>query len=331
MPTLSQLRYILAVHHHGHFGRAAEACGIAQPTLSAQIQKAEEALGITVFIRQQKPVTSTVKGAALIEQAQRVISAHEQLQQLAQGQFETIAGDFSLGIIPTLAPYVAPWFVKRFAEAYPQVNLTIVERTTTDIINDLEMRHLDAGLVAIPLATANIRERLLFHDPFYLYAASSEPILETDEIDPSSLEPDRLWLLEEGHCVRNQTLALCDLLQGCSHLSSVSFEAASFETLRYLIDASEGYTLVPETCARLLPKDRRRQQIRPFTEPTPTRAVGLVHLKSAWKTDMIDALEKTIKSTIPRPLRQSPDKLDVLPVKGPKPRASKRRRKAKVQ
>ena len=316
MLSIAQLRYILAVHQYAHFGKAAKACGVSQPTLSGQIQKAEEDLGITIFDRQQKPVGSTEKGLKLIKQAETVVAAHERLLRLAQGQFETIAGELSVGIIPTLAPYVMPWFLKNFAETYPQVSLAIVERTTADIVQGLEQRHIDVGIAAIPLAMSGLQERVLFHDPFYLYAEASESILDDDEIDATALDPKKLWLLEDGHCVRNQTIALCDIIEGCSHLSTVRFEAASFETLQYLIDASEGYTLVPETYARLLPTERRQRQIRPFGEPTPTRQVGLIHPKASWKLEMIEALEATIRASIPRSLRQKPAELEVLPVTG---------------
>ena len=133
MPTVAQLRYILAVHRHGHFGRAAERCGIAQPTLSGQIQKAEEELGITIFVRHQKPIVATEKGAALIQQAEVVVAAHERPMRLAEGHFESIAGNLALGVIPTLAPYIMPWFLRSFADPYPQVRLTVAERTTEDI------------------------------------------------------------------------------------------------------------------------------------------------------------------------------------------------------
>lgn len=329
MPSITQLRYILEVHRQGHFGKAAEACNVSQPTLSGQIQKAEEELGIPIFIRQTKPVAPTDKGRALIEQAQAVLAAYERMVRLAQGQFETVAGDLALGIIPTLAPYVVAWFLKPFAEQYPQVNLSIVERTTEGIVNDLGNGRLDVGLLATPLDAPRVRERVLFHDPFYVYAHPAEPILTEDEVDPSALDPERLWLLEDGHCVRNQTLALCDLVEGCSHLSTVRFEAGSFETLRHLIDASEGYTIVPETYARSLPRDRRREQIRPLGEPTPTREVGLVHLQASWKLDLIEALEATIRKNIPRSLREAPPSREVLPVHGPSsdPRKKTRRRR----
>ena len=326
MPSIAQLRYILAVHRYGHFGRAAEACHVSQPTLSGQIQRAEEQLGITIFVRENKPVTATEKGYALIEQAQVVVAAHERLVRMAKGQFEKVAGDLTLGIIPTLAPYVMPWFLKAFADQYTMVNLSVVERTTDEITADLLRSRLDVGLLATPLHEERLEERVLFYDPFYLYAHADDPILRSDEVDPELIEAEKLWLLEDGHCVRNQTLALCDLVEGCSHLSTVRFEAGSFETIRNLIDASEGYTLIPETYARLLPRERRRARVRALGEPTPTREVSLVHARSTYKTDLLDALDRTIRASIPRSLQRPPDRLDILPVDRPAGEPAKNRR-----
>ena len=315
MPSIAQLKYIVALHQHGHFGKAAEACGVSQPTLSGQISKVEEELGITLFVRQQKPVVATDKGSVVIKRAEAVLEAHERLMVAAQGEFETITGDLTLAVIPTLAPYILPWFLRRFAEAYPKVNLTVVERTTEDTIIGLDRRRIDAGILATPLGVGQLEERVLFYDPFYLYAAAGESILSEREVDASGLAAGKLWLLDEGHCLRNQTLSLCDAAEGNASLSTVRFEAGSLETLRHLIDASEGYTLVPETYARLLPPERRTAQVRALTEPTPTRQISLVHLKTSWKTDIIEALQASIMTTLPRSLQERPKSVEVLPVR----------------
>ncbi len=314
MPSLTQLQYILTLHRHGHFGDAARACHVSQPTLSAQIKKAEEELGFTIFARDTKPISATEKGLKLVEEARLVLAAHERLMQLAKGQFEALTGELTLGVIPTLAPYVAPWFVPAFAAAYPQVDLVIVERPTEEMVQDIRRMRLDVGLLATPLSTASLEERVLFYDPFYVYAAPNEPLLLKDEVTTADLESDRLWLLEDGHCVRNQALALCELGPANSFLPSVRFEAGSLETLRHLIDASQGYTVVPETFARLLPRSRRLAQVRPFVEPGPAREVSLVHPKRTWKSELINALEDTIRETIPRFLRRSPDAFETVPV-----------------
>jgi LysR family hydrogen peroxide-inducible transcriptional activator len=303
VPSIVQLKYILAVHRYGHFGEAAKACGVSQPTLSAQIQKAEEELGITLFDRTNKPVSVTERGAALVEQAQVVHAAHERMLRLAKGNFEEVAGGLSLGVIPTVAPYVLPWFLRKFATRYPLVNLEISEMTTPEIVEALARQTLDVGLLALPLQERRTRERPIFTDPFYLYAAPQESLLEHDEVSVADLDPKKLWLLREGHCVRNQMLSLCNGHAGTCRLSSVTFAAGSFETIRYLIDAADGYTIIPETFARQLPRATRTKQVRAFAGPTPVRKIGLVHLRNTWKPDLFDALEATIREALPRPFR----------------------------
>ena len=315
MPTLTQLRYLLAVHERGHFGRAAEDVGVSQPTLSAQIQRAEEELGVQILDRGAKPIGPTEKGRVLLPMAEEVVAAYDRMVRAAQSELGAVAGDLSLGVIPTLAPYVLPWFLRRFADTFPQVDLTIYERTTQGILDDLERRRLDVGLVALPLQEARMVERPIFDDPFYVYAHAEDPILTLDEVDPSELDPERVWLLEDGHCLRHQALSLCRRVEGCPRFDHLRFEAASLETLRRLVDTTSGLTLVPETFARELPKDVRRRQTRPFRDPAPMRRVGLVHPRSTSKTDILDALEATLRKALPRPFRPPSDEAQVLPVR----------------
>jgi LysR family hydrogen peroxide-inducible transcriptional activator len=303
MPTISQLSYILAVNKSGHFGRAAKSVGVSQPTLSAQIHKVEDELGFAIFDRQARPTALTERGAALIEHAQAVVSAHENLLRLAAGELDDVSGEFSLGIIPTLAPYVLPWFLQHFAERHPGVKLAVVERPTDDILELIGQSQLDAGILATPLHETSIHEMVLFYDPFYLYAQADEDVLDVDELDVDTLDPKKLWLLEDGHCVRAQVINFCGIDERV-HLGSVTFSAGSFETIRNLIDSSQGYTVVPETYARKLPRTARQANVRAFAGRTPTREVSLVHHRMSWKTDILAALEESIRKNIPRSLRQ---------------------------
>ena len=311
MPSITQLEYLLAVHRYKHFGEAAQACFISQPTLSAQIKKAEEELGLVLFDRRAKPIATTPKGLRVIELAQHVITAHERLLDLAKGQFEELSGELVLGVIPTLAPYITHLFLGTFAKRYPKVRLTIVERPTEGIIADLRNLSMDLGLLATPLAEPTISERVLFYDPLYIYAAPNDPLLDAAEISPEMLDPDCMWLLQDGHCLRHQALSLCELGESCA-LSNIRFEAGSLETLRHIIDESTGYTIVPESFARLLPLENRLQQVRPMSEPVPTREVGLVHLKTSWKVELIDALAESIVENLPRSLRETPEQFALL-------------------
>ena len=313
-PTLTQLEYILAVYEAGHFGRAATRVGVSQPTLSTQIQKAELELGMTIFDRQTKPIEATPPGRALIEHAQTVVSAHQNLVRHAAGKFEHPAGKFALGIIPTLAPYVLPWFLARFAADYPAVELAIYEQPTEELVAEISHNRIDAAILATPLHEASLLERVLFYDPFYVYGHPDEALLASAEVELEGLDPRKLWLLGDGHCVRTQVTSFCELNER-EHLGSVSFAGGSFETLRHLIDASEGYTLIPETYARTLSKALRRRCVRAFSGRTPTREVSLIHHRRAWKTDILDALEIVIRATTPRAIARVEAGDEVLPVR----------------
>jgi len=314
MPTLSQLTYIVAVHRTGHFGRAAEACHVSQPTLSAQIAKAEEELGVILFDRRAKPIAATEPGRPLIELAGEVLAAHERLLA-ASAEVGQISGRFTLGIIPTLAAYVLPWFLADFAKRHPEVELTVRERPTEVIVRELGSQQMDAAILATPLEEPSITEVVLFHDPFYVYADDASPLLDDDEVELEHLDEGGLWLLEDGHCFRNQVVHLCGLHER-TVLGSIHMEGGSFESLRGLVDSSGGHTLVPETYAQTLPRSARRRQVRPFAGATPIREVSLVHHRSQWKTEVLSALAECVRDNLPRPLRRSPSDAEVLPVLG---------------
>ena len=314
VPSITQLQYILAIHKHGHFGRAAAELRVSQPTLSSQVQKAEAELGVTIFDRQSKPIALTDHGRKLIELARAVVSAHENLISAAGGGLSEPAGPFTLGVIPTLAPYVLPWFLRDFAKEYPAVELSIQERPTDDILVEVAVNRMDGAILATPLGEASLQERVLFYDPFYLYANAEEALLEKDAVDISDIESRKLWLLEDGHCFRSQVINLCGIHER-SLLGSVHFAGGSFETLRHLIDASGGYTLFPETYARTLGRGPRQRQIRPFEHRVPTREVSLVHHRRSWKLDILDALATLVIRNMPRCFQQEPADGEVLPIR----------------
>ena len=312
MPTLSQLSYIVAVHRTGHFGRAAEACHVSQPTLSAQVAKAEEELGVILFDRRTKPISATEPGRPLIELAGEVLAAHERLMA-ASAEAGQLSGRFTLGIIPTLAAYVLPWFLADFARRHPDVELTVRERPTEVIVRELGSQRMDAAILATPLEEPSIREIPLFEDPFYVYASETSPILDHEEVTVGELAHGSLWLLEDGHCFRNQVVHLCGL-HDRTLLGSVHMEGGSFESLRGLVDAAGGHTLVPETFARTLPRSVRRRQVRSFDGFTPLREVSLVHHRSLWKTEVLLAVAECVTDNVPRPLQRSASDPQILPI-----------------
>ncbi len=301
MPTITQLQYLLAVQQHAHFGRAAQACHVSQPTLSAGIRKVEEELGVVVFDRQARPVVPTEPGLRVLALAREVLAAHERLLAATAGGLSALGGPFSLGVIPTLAPYVLPWFLGPFAERYPGVELTLLERPTDTIVAELHANRMDAAILATPLSEPSIVEEILFYDPFYVYCRAGSPALDADEVELSDLDPGGLWLLEDGHCFRTQVVNLCGL-HARTVLASVRFAGGSFETLCGLIDENGGYTLVPETFAMTLPVAVRRAQVRPIRDRIPTREVGLVHHRSSWKSDIRRALLDVLHARRPAAL-----------------------------
>lgn len=314
MPTLSQLEYIVALHRTGHFGRAAAECHVSQPTLSTLIAKAEEELGTTLFDRRQKPVVATEKGRLLIAKAEEVLAANARLLSAANDLTE-VSGTFTLGVIPTLAPYVLPWFLGPFAARFPKVELTVQERTTESIVEAIRSLRMDAGILATPLGEPNLATRVLFYDPFYVYADASSALLASDEVSLADVDREDLWLLEDGHCFRNQVIHLCGH-HARKVLRNVRFEAGSFETLRALIDQVGGFTLVPESYARLLPVEVRVGRVRPFSDPQPLREVSLVAHRQHWKTATIDAIGDTLRTLAPRSLPRERGPHEVLPVAG---------------
>ena len=304
MISITQLKYLLAVHDQGHFGKAAEVCNVAQPTLSAQVRKAEEQLGFAVFARNTKPVSVTRQGRAVVSEARGVIDAYERFRQLARGKFEELSGELIIGVIPTLAPYLVPLFLKSFAEAYPLVDMTIVVKTTSEIIAGLRSRQLGAGLLATPLDEDGLTERPLFAEQFYVYAASGESLLSREEVKPEALDRQKLWLLSEGHCLRNQALSVCQGIKGCSFLPTVRFEASSLETVQHLVDMSGGYTLVPECYARLMSREQQSEQLRSFVEPAPCREISLMYPQNDHQPELVNALWSAVSDCLPLALKQ---------------------------
>lgn len=314
MPSVSQLEYAVAVYRTGHFGRAAASCHVSQATLSAQIARLEEDLGVILFDRRARPVVPTEPGERLLRLAQEVVAAHGRLVAAAGG-VHPLTGPVTLGVIPTLASTVLPWFLPAFSATYPKAELTVVERTTAHIVADLQAMRLDAGLLVTPLPEPGLEKRVVFYDAFYAYAHPRSPLLADDEVRVSAMARDDLWLLEDGHCFRNQVIQLCGLNRRAL-LPNVRFEAGSFDTLRALVDRVGGCTLVPETYAGTLPPEVRRRQVRPFSGVVPTREVSVVGHRQHWKEELLDALAGCLRDHAPRYLPREPEQADIVPVTG---------------
>lgn len=305
--TLTQLEYILAVDEHRNFSKAAAAVRITQPTLSMQIQKLEDDLGVILFDRSKKPIRPTEVGVRIVAQARSAVSEAKKIEWLAKQSTTEVSGDFRLGVIPTLSPYVVPRFLKSFAEAYPKVKLRLEELRTASILEALERDQIDAGLLATPLHVPGLVEDPLFYEPFYLFSQATHRLAQKKSVDEKDLDGSELWLLEEGHCLRSQMVSLCSLGKRTGAIfKNVQFESGSIETLISLVRSNGGYTLVPELA---LPKPiPAALKATPFKKPTPTREVSLVYRRTQLKVPILNAIKAKIVASMPTEMRQDRSK-----------------------
>lgn len=294
--TLQQLEYVLAVEKHRHFKKAAESCFVTQPTLSMQLQKLEEELEIIIFDRTKSPVLVTKEGEAFITQARIVHREYLRLLDIAKSNDGEISGAFHLGVIPTLTPYIVPLFVESFHRDYPSVDLKIEEMKTEDIVKALAKDEIDGGLLVTPLKEDGLIERVLYYENFRLFLNPEHSLLKKNKIKESDLDPSEVWLLNEGHCFRNQVLKVCGLKK---NQRQSLFESGNIETLRNMVMKTSGYTIIPEMSLEGLPSNQKKLT-REFNKPIPTREVSLVYGRSFYKEKIIEALEKSIVSNLPK-------------------------------
>jgi len=298
MASLTQLDYIIAVDEEKNFSRAAKKCHVSQPSLSAQVQKLEDALGVIVFDRSKKPIVTTAKGMEVLKQAQVVLREHRKLKTIINDRGE-LSGTFKLGIIPSLSSYILPLFIESFSRRYPQVKIQINELKTEKILSDLYDDKLDGGILVTPLYDNKIIERTLFFEKFYVFCSESHKLYMKKTVSEKDLDSGSVWLLEEGHCFRDQVIKVCSLNKNNHVLENINFESGSLETLINLIRQGRGYTLLPELATKNLLKSEKKNNLKEFINPAPTREVSLVHSRSFSLLDILNALEEEIILNLP--------------------------------
>ncbi len=299
--TLSQLEYIVAVDTFRHFATAADNCHVTQPTLSMQIQKLEDELGVLVFDRSKQPVVPTETGQTILAQARDVLRAARRIPEIVSESKEQFRGDLKIGIIPTLAPYLLPYFIGEFVTRYPAVSVQIQELVTEQIVERLKNGLIDVGIVVTPLSENGITEIPLFREPFVVYAADSHTLSHITTVAPDDLQTEGLWLLTEGHCFRNQVMNLCGADRQANGTTTLRYETGSLETLIKLIDKQDGFTLLPYLATLDMDKIRR-SRLRSFDAPAPVREVSLVMHRSFLKRKLITALKHEILTHLPNEL-----------------------------
>jgi LysR family hydrogen peroxide-inducible transcriptional activator len=310
--TLVQLEYIVSLDRHRHFASAAASCFVTQPTLSMQIHKLEQELGIKIFDRSKQPVIPTEAGVEVIEYAKRIIDGRDQLQELIRTKKGVISGELRVGIIPTLAPYLLPLFVQRFTAKYPNVKLIVNEMMTDLIISRLREGTIHAGILVTPLQEYGIREDVLFYEELLVYVSKRNEDFRKNYVLAQDIDPNKLWLLEEGHCFRSQIMNLCELQKASKEGHSFEYEAGSIETLRRMVDLTDGITILPELATMDL-NSKQQQQLRLFRRPGPMREVSLVVHRDFVKQRLIDILKKEIIAAVPEKIRRNQNS-NVLPV-----------------
>jgi LysR family transcriptional regulator, hydrogen peroxide-inducible genes activator len=295
--NLVQLEYIVALHTLKHFAKAAAQCHITQPSLSMQVQKLEQELDVQIFLR-TNPVTTTETGLIVVEQAKKILAEAGMMHQLIEQEKGTVGGSLKLGVIPTLAPYLLPQFIQAFTNAYSQVRLAIHELTTENIVRQLKNGALDAGILATPLHITDVKEEFLFNEEFVAYVSRQEKVFSKKYLLPDDIDVNRMWLLEEGHCLRSQVMNLCALQKNASIEKHIDYAAGSIETLKRFVDKNGGITLLPELATYDMTA-AQKNMLRYFKSPAPVREISLTTLKTFSKTRLISLLKKVIIDNLP--------------------------------
>ena len=294
--TLIQFEYIIAVDNYRHFGKAAESCFVTQPTLSMQIQKLEEQLGVQIFDRNKQPVVPTEIGKRIIHQAREAVKNSKQVQEIVNDEKDELAGDLSIGIIPTLSPYLLPLFIHNFLERYPNVNIKVEELITDQIVEKLKNETLDIGLLVTPLEVPEMRTIPLFYENFYGYVNHRDELFNKNALSVEDVSRSELWLLNEGHCFRDQVLNVCHIYS--EHNGRFKYESGSLDALKRIVDKHGGLTLLPELASMDF-DNTSKMKLKKFTNPQPMRELSLFVHQRFLKRKLIEALRTEILNAIP--------------------------------
>ena len=295
--TLQQLEYILAVNQFRHFAKAAEYCRVTQPTLSAMIQKLEEELDTRIFDRSQQPVCPTPVGIHIIEQAQNILGQANRIKNIIEEEKHSLTGTFKLGILPTVAPYLLPRFFPQLMKKYPDLDIRVVEMKTNDIKKALQTGEIDAGIVASLAGMEELQQTPLFYEQFFAYVSREDALFNNEVIRTSDLNGEQLWLLDEGHCFRDQLVRFCQMKS--ARASQLAYHLGSMETFMRMVESGKGVTFIPELAVLQL-GDAQKELVRSFAIPCPTRQVVLLTNKNFIRHTLLEVLVKEIKLSVPK-------------------------------
>jgi LysR family transcriptional regulator, hydrogen peroxide-inducible genes activator len=316
--TITQLEYVVAVATYKSFVAAAEKCFVTQPTLSMQIQKLEDELGVKIFDRNKHPIAVTEMGTIIVEQAQTALAECERVHELIQKQQKIVSGTFRFAAIPTVAPNILPSLLDNYSKAFPAMKLQVNEMETHQIISALRNNEIDAALLSTPLEEKGIKEYPLFYEPFVGYFSEGEEALKKRMIIPSDISLDRIWLLNEGHCMRNQIINLCsDQIQRLQAERPYRYESSNVETLRKMVEKNGGMAILPELATLEFNEDQI-EHIRYFEAPEPVREISLVTSSYFVKDTVLQSLMDEILKLIPEKMRVQKKNRKVLRIQSAK-------------
>ena len=294
--TLQQLEYIVAVYRTRHFVKAAEACGVTQPTLSAMIQKLEAELDVKLFKRSSQQVMPTAIGKVVVEQAWKVLNRARKLKDIVAEEKKSLTGTFRLGILPTIAPYLLPRFFPRLMRENSSLEIRVVEMKTADIRRAIDRGEIDAAVMVDTGDLDDYALTTLFYEQFLAYISPSDQLSAKKSIKTSDLSNELLWLLDEGHCFRDQLVKYCQLK--AAKTSQSAYSLGSIETFMRIVENGQGVTFIPELATMQL-TPTQKELVRPFAIPIPTREVVMATSKAFVRQSLLDMIVGQIRNSVP--------------------------------
>jgi len=305
--TITQLEYIVAVDTYRSFVLGADKCFVTQPTLSMQVQKLEDTLGVKIFDRSKQPVTPTEIGIEIIEQARVLLAESEKIKEIISDRQKELSGELKVGIIPTVSPYILPKIITGFVQKYPQVKLIVWEQTTEEIVQQLKLGTLDCGIMSTPLRESALTEIPVFYENFVAYVSKHSKLSKKKSISPDDIDMEEIWVLNEGHCMREQVLNICQRRRATKGFQHFEYNTGSVETLKRMVDQNNGATILPELALAEM-SDKHLDKVRYFKSPEPAREVSIVIQKNFLKRRMIEALKNEILEFVPKRMKSKKKK-----------------------
>jgi len=310
--TLVQLEYIIAVDTYRNFVAAAEKCFVTQPTLSMQIQKLEESLGVRIFDRTRQPVIPTEVGIEIINQARIAVLESQKIKEIVAIKKGELEGDLKIGVIPTVAPYLLPKVLGSMMEKYPKLRLHVWEYTTEKIIREIKVGLLDCGVLSTPIHEPTLKEHPLFYETFVAYISKGSELNKKKAVSANDILNEKLWLLNEGHCMRNQVLNICSRRKSAHPDDVFEYNTGSVETLKRMVDTNAGVTIMPELSIGTFTVEEL-DQVRYFKSPEPVREISLITQENYLKHKAIEVFKAEILGVLPKRFR-NPGKKEVMEI-----------------